>query len=151
MAPAVDLAAEGIVLTQSLARGLASIVERYPQYQATVDAMSDGGRPYAAGEVWRQPDLTRTLERIMQHGHDGFYRGETARLLADEMRRAGGLITEEDLAKYEAKERRPIRGTYRGYDIISMPPPSSGGVALVQMLNLLEGFDLKSMGHNSAD
>lgn len=151
VAPAVDLAAEGIVLTQSLARGLASIVERYPQYQATVDAMSDGGRPYAAGEVWRQPDLTRTLERIMQHGHDGFYRGETARLLADEMRRAGGLITEEDLAKYEAKERRPIRGTYRGYDIISMPPPSSGGVALVQMLNLLEGFDLKSMGHNSAD
>ncbi len=151
VAPAVDLAAEGIVLTQNLARGLASIVERYPQYQATVEALSDGGRHYAAGAVWRQPDLARTLGRIMRHGHDGFYRGETARLLADEMRRAGGLITEEDLAKYQAKERRPIRGTYRGYDIISMPPPSSGGVALVQMLNLLEGFDLQSMGHNSAD
>ncbi len=151
IAPAVDLAEDGIVLTQSLARGLASIVQRYPQYQATVDALSDGGRPYAAGAVWRQPDLARTLGRIMRHGHDGFYRGETARLLADEMRRAGGLITEEDVAKYEAKERRPIRGTYRGYDIISMPPPSSGGVALVQMLNLLEGFDLQSMGHNSAD
>ncbi len=113
VAPAVDLAAEGIVLTQNLARGLASIVERYPQYQATVEALSDGGRPYAAGAVWRQPDLARTLGRIMRHGHDGFYRGETARLLADEMRRAGGLITEEDLAKYQAKERRPIRGTYR--------------------------------------
>ncbi len=151
VAPAVELAAEGIVLTQSLARGLASVVERYPHYQATVDALSDAGRPYAPGEVWRQPDLANTLERIKLHGHDGFYRGETARLIADEMRRAGGLITEEDLAKYEAKERRPIRGTYRGYDIISMPPPSSGGVALVEMLNLLEGFDLRSMGHNSAE
>ncbi len=164
VAPAVDLAAEGIVLTQGLAREFASLVARYPQpglypseglerffNQAMVDVLSDGGRPYAAGEVWRQPDLSRTLERIMRQGHDGFYRGETARLLADEMRRGGGLITEEDLAKYQAKERRPIRGTYRGYDIISMPPPSSGGVALVEMLNLLEGFDLKSMGHNSAD
>ena len=94
VAPAVDLAAEGIVLTGSLARGLANIVERYPQYQATVDALSDGGRPYAPGDVWRQPDLARTLGRIMRLGHDGFYRGETARLLADEMRRGGGLITE---------------------------------------------------------
>jgi len=107
--------------------------------------------PYQAGEVWRQSDLARSLERIMREGRDGFYSGETARLITDEMERGGGLITEEDLARYEAKERLPVVGTYRGYEIIGMPPPSSGGTAVVQMLNILEGFDLKSMGHNSAE
>jgi gamma-glutamyltranspeptidase/glutathione hydrolase len=89
------------------------------------------------------------LARIRDQGRDGFYRGETARLFAEEMRRVGGLITEDDLARYEAKERPPIRGTYRGYEIVSMPPPSSGGVALVEMLNILEGYDLKRSGHDS--
>ena len=84
----------------------------------------------------KQPDLARTLARIMLEGRDGFYRGETARLIAEEMRRGGGMITEEDLAKYEAKERAPIRGTYRGYDVIGMAPPSSGGIAVVEMLNI---------------
>ena len=91
----------------------------------------------------------RTLTRIRDGGRDGFYRGETARLVAEEMRKGGGLITEDDLARYQAKERAPIRGTYRGYEIISMPPPSSGGVALVEMLNILEGFDLAAAGRNS--
>ena len=149
--PAVDLAADGFVLTRALANANAGIVERYQQYPSTVEALSKDGVPYEAGEVWRQPDLARTLTRIIQHGRDGFYRGETARLLAAEMQRGGGMITEEDLARYEAHERTPIRGTYRGYDVISMPPPSSGGIGLVQMLNILEGFDLKAMGHNSAD
>jgi gamma-glutamyltranspeptidase/glutathione hydrolase len=96
-----------------------------------------------------QHDLARTLERIAEHGPDGFYRGETARLIAEEMRRGGGLITEADLAAYQAKIRVPVAGTYRGHRVVSMPPPSSGGVILVQMLHMLEGFDPKKLGHNS--
>ena len=93
----------------------------------------------------------RTLERIASDGMGGFYAGETARLLVAEMARGGGIITLEDLARYQARERVPVRGTYRDYDVISMPPPSSGGIALVEMLNILEGYDLASMGHNSAE
>ncbi|RLA28373.1 MAG: gamma-glutamyltransferase, partial [Gammaproteobacteria bacterium] len=89
------------------------------------------------------------LERIQDNGKDGFYKGKTARLIADFMKKNGGIITREDLGKYEAIERDPIRGTYRGHEIISMPPPSSGGVVIVQMLNILEGFDLREIGHNS--
>src|SRR5690606_27732328 len=101
--------------------------------------------------IFKQPDLARTLERIMLHGRDGFYRGETARLIAEELRRGGGWITEEDLARYEAKEQAPIHGTYRGYDVISMAPPSSGGIALVQMRNIREAYDLCALGHKSAE
>lgn len=150
--PSVDLADDGFTLSESLAGSLGRFVQgRGARYAATVAAMSRAGTPYAAGETWRQPDLARTLERIMREGHDGFYRGETARLIAEEMQRGGGLITEEDLARYQAKERTPIQGTYRGYDIVSMPPPSSGGVAIVSMLNILEAYDLAAMGHNSAE
>ena len=148
--PAVKLARDGFRVMPGLARSLAGVLPRFEPYPASVTAFSHNGEPYKAGETLRQPDLARTLERIMRDGRDGFYKGETARLLAKEMRRGGGLITEEDLARYEANERTPIRGTYRGYDIISMPPPSSGGTALVEMLNILEGYDLESMGHNSA-
>jgi gamma-glutamyltranspeptidase/glutathione hydrolase len=149
--PAVDLAEEGFVLTRSLAGSMARVVAGYPQYPATVAAFSNGGVPLVAGEVFRQPDLGATLTRIMRQGRDGFYRGETARLLTAEMRRGGGMITAADLEKYEAKERTPVRGTYRGYEILGMPPPSSGGIAVVQMLNILEGYDLGTMGHNSAE
>jgi gamma-glutamyltranspeptidase/glutathione hydrolase len=149
--PAVTLAAEGFELSESLAGSLERFVQgRGADYEATVAAMSREGTPYRAGETWKQPDLARTLERIERHRRDGFYGGETARLIAAEMRRGGGLITEEDLDLYQAKERTPIHGTYRGYDVISMAPPSSGGIAMVTMLNILEGFDLRSMGHNSA-
>jgi len=88
--------------------------------------------------------------RIQKEGRDGFYKGKTARLLAEYMKKHGGMITEEDLARYEAVEQAPVRGTYRGYDVVAMPPPSSGGVALIEMLNILEGYDLKAIGHNSA-
>jgi len=149
--PSVALAGEGIVLTDALARSIAGQVtggmQRYP---ASVQAFSRDGTPYEAGELWRQPDLARSLERIMLEGRAGFYLGETARLIAEDMRANGGLITEEDLARYEAVEREPVTGTFRGFDVISMPPPSSGGVALVQMLNILEGFDLAAMGQRSA-
>jgi gamma-glutamyltranspeptidase/glutathione hydrolase len=147
--PAVALARDGFDLPPGLARSLASSLRAFAAYPATVAAFSKDGQPYEQGERFRQPDLARTLERIRDRGRDGFYLGETAALLAAEMRRGGGMITEADLVSYEAKERAPIHGTYRGYDLYSMPPPSSGGVALVQMLNILEGFDLASLEHNS--
>lgn len=147
--PAVKLAAEGFELTPTLARSIAGALGGMGQYPASVAQFSKNGTPYQAGERWVQADLARTLERIAAEGSAGFYRGETARLIAAEMKRGGGLITEEDLARYQAREREPVRGTFRGYDVISMPPPSSGGVALIQMLNILEGYDLDGMGHMS--
>ena len=147
--PAQMLADTGFAVPRGLASSLARAVARLTQYPATVEAYSKHGEPYAAGERITLPDLARTLARIRDEGRGGFYAGETARLIAAEMQRGGGLITEPDLAQYQAKERAPLRGTYRGYEIISMPPPSSGGVALVEMLNILEGWDLGAMGHNS--
>ena len=148
--PAVSLAGDGFTLSPALARSLASVLPRMEPYPASVAQFSRDGVPYEEGELFRQPDLARTLGLIRDQGRDGFYAGETARLLAEEMVRGGGMITEEDLARYQAQERTPIRGTYRGYELVSMPPPSSGGTAIVQMLNILEGFDLASLGHNSA-
>ncbi len=148
--PAVTLARDGFILMPGLARSLEGALRRFERYPASMEAYSKNGQPYQAGEVFRQPDRAQTLERIMREGRDGFYKGETARLLAEEMERGGGLITEEDLARYEPRERTPIQGTYRGYDIISMPPPSSGGTILVEMLNILEAYDIAAMGHNSA-
>ncbi len=147
--PAVVLADDGFEVTERLAGALQSLVDRRSEYPATVAAFSRDGTPYEPGDTLRQPDLAQTLERIMLNRRDGFYRGETARLVAEEMRRGGGLITEADLELYRAKERSPIQGTYRGHEITSMSPPSSGGVGLVTMLNVLEGFDLASMGHNT--
>ena len=148
--PAVRLARDGLLVPVGLAQSLEAARAQFSPYAASVTAYTKNGAPYTAGERLLQPDLARTLTRIRNEGQDGFYRGETARLIAAEMRRGGGLITEADLAQYEAKERAPIRGSYRGYDIISMPPPSSGGVALVEMLNILEGYDLRAARHNSA-
>ena len=102
------------------------------------------------GDIWKQEDLAKTLERIQDKGKDGFYKGETAKLIADYMKQNGGLITLEDLEKYNAVERTPIVNDYRGHTIVSMPPPSSGGIILSEMLNILEGYDLNQIGHNSA-
>src|SRR5258707_15864671 len=113
---------------------------------AAIAQFSKNGTPYAAGEVLKQPDLARTLERIAAQGPAGFYEGETALLLEKEMLAHGGLITREDLKNYTAVRRAPAAGTYRGYDVIAMPPPSSGGVGLLEMLNVLEGYDLQAMG-----
>ena len=148
--PAVTLATDGFQVSPSLARSLEGVLSSMQRYPASVAAFSKRGVPYVAGETLRQTDLGRTLERIERQGRDGFYGGETARLVADEMRRGGGIITEADLAAYQARERTPLRGSFRGYEIISMPPPSSGGTALLEMLNILEGYDLEAMGHNSA-
>ena len=150
--PALEMAREGIPLTYSLQTGFVRSAGRFRQYPSSAKKFfkSDGSF-YELGESWKQPDLAHTLELIQRNGKDGFYRGENAKRLADFMAANGGLITEEDLEQYEAIEREPIRGSYRGFDIISMPPPSSGGVALVEMLNILEDYDLPRMGHNSAD
>ncbi len=150
VAPAVKLAEKGFKLSDRQAESFASLIQRMDDVPATVAKFSKNGTPYAEGDTWRQPDLAKTLRRIQENGRDGFYRGETARLIAEEMKRGGGLITEQDLEIYRASERTPIRGTYRGYDIIGMPPPSSGGVAIVEMLNMLEGYDLSSMQHDGA-
>ena len=150
--PAVQLAGKGIKTTEGIYQSITSTttsqrLRRDPA--ATQKFFQDGRLPYRPGDLWRQPDLAATLKRIQQHGHDGFYRGETAQQLAKTMKQQGGLITAEDLARYEAVERTPIHGTYRGYDLFSMPPPSSGGVTLVEMLNMLEAFELQKMKHNS--
>ena len=149
--PSVELARDGFVVSDRLARSLAGRLEAFRGYPATYAQFSKDGEPYSEGETLVQADLAATLERIRDEGRDGFYKGTTARLVAEEMERGGGWITGEDLARYEAREREPVRGTYRGYEVISMPPPSSGGTALVQMLNVLEGFDLAAMGPGSPE
>ena len=146
VAPAVELARDGFVLSEGLAGSLERLVQRRDEYPATVAAFSRGGVPYGPGEVLRQPDLARTLERIRTGGADGFYHGETADLLVAEMERGGGIITHEDLALYRARERSPVTVDYAGWEIVSMPPPSSGGVAIATMLNILEGYDLEALG-----
>ncbi|MCH8157441.1 MAG: bifunctional ornithine acetyltransferase/N-acetylglutamate synthase, partial [Nitrospinae bacterium] len=148
---AVRLAKKGFPLTWGLYLDADGGRERFAQYPSTMNMMyKSNGEQYQPGETWRQPDLAKVLKRIQKQGRDGFYRGPTAQKLADFMAANGGLITENDLAQYEAIERQPIHGTYNGYDVYAMPPPSSGGIALVEMLNILEGYDLKSVGHNSA-
>jgi gamma-glutamyltranspeptidase/glutathione hydrolase len=148
--PAVALARDGFAVSENLARSLKSVLRSMQKYPASVAAFSKNGTPYEAGEMLKQPDLAKTLDRIAAQGPAGFYEGETAALLEKEMAAHGGLITREDLKNYAAARRAPVKGSYRGYDIISMPPPSSGGVALVEMLNVLEGYDLKSFGFSSA-
>ena len=151
VAPAVQLAEEGFPSTWAM-QGFLNMLARRPRaYPSTTRAfLKPGNVPYEPGEIWKQPDLARTLKRIQTQGRDGFYKGETAKLLEDFMKANDGLITKEDLALYEADEQPVVHGTYRGYDIYAMAPPSSGGVALIEMLNILEGFNLKKAGHNSA-
>jgi len=148
--PAVTLARNGFRVSHALARSLASVLPEMADYPASVSQFSKQGEPYRVGETLRQPDLARTLLRVAELGPAGFYQGETAALIAEEMTAGGGLINRDDLAAYRAVRRTPLAGAYRGYDIISMPPISSGGVALIQMLNILEGYDLAASGSGSA-
>jgi gamma-glutamyltranspeptidase / glutathione hydrolase len=151
VAPAIKLAREGIPITYSLQSGFLRNKSRFDLYPSSQQKFFKAdGSSYELGELWVQEDLAHTLELIQKNGRDGFYKGENAKRLADFMAANGGIITEEDLEIYQPVEREPVRGTYRGYEILSMPPPSSGGVALIQMLNILEGYDLGAMGHNSS-
>ena len=151
MAPAIRLAGQGITVTRPLATSLKQSQEtlfRWPQ--ATKIFMKSDGLPYGPGDVLQQKDLSWSLKTIAKEGASAFYRGDIAKKLVAEMQRHAGLLTLEDLQNYRAVVREPVRGTYRGYEIISMPPPSSGGIHLIQMLNILEGYPLGSLGPKSA-
>jgi gamma-glutamyltranspeptidase/glutathione hydrolase len=140
MAPAIKLAEEGFALTADDAKDLRDD-KHLAQFPESRRIFQRAGNFYKAGEVFKQPELTRTLKRIAANPED-FYRGTMARELAASIQKGGGLITVDDLAQYEVKEREAVRGSYRGYDIISAPPPSSGGTTLIEILNILEGYDL---------
>jgi gamma-glutamyltranspeptidase / glutathione hydrolase len=148
MAPAIRLAREGYALSWSDARDMSGEKE-LAGYADSKRIFQNGGRGWRQGDIFKQPQLARTLERIAA-APDDFYNGGLARQIADFMREGGGLITAQDLAAYTVKDRQPVRGTYRGLEIISAPPPSSGGTTLIESLNILEGFDLAAAKLDSA-
>jgi len=149
IAPAIKLARDGYALTWEEARQLRQ--DKYlGKFAESRRIFQRDGNYYKAGEIFRQPDLARTLERIAADPDD-FYHGSLARELAASVQKGGGLITVDDLAHYEVKEREPLHGSYRGYEVISAPPPSSGGTALIEILGILEGYDLKAAGSRSAE
>jgi gamma-glutamyltranspeptidase / glutathione hydrolase len=144
--PAITLA-EGLVMHERLATSLAAYHARFREFPATAEVfLQAGGRPPRVGERFVQRDLAETLRRVASAGHDGFYRGRTAELVEQEMRRGGGIMTREDLARYRAVWREPVAFDYRGHRVVSMPPPSSGGATLAAILKILEGYDLQREG-----
>ncbi len=151
LSPAMRLAGDGFVVTRELARSLRGNSDYLGQYPETKRIYLNGGRFYNEGDVFRQPDLAATFARLYKSGPNEFYGGQTARLIVDDMKRNNGLITMADMAGYEAKERVPVRGRYRGYEVISMPPPSSGGAVLIEMLNILEGYELSKLDSSSSE
>jgi len=140
IAPAIKLAEDGFALTAQDVKNLRDD-KHLAQFPESRRIFQRDGNYYKAGDVFKQPDVARTLKRIAANPDD-FYHGAMAHELAAAMQKGGGLITANDLARYEVKEREAMRGSYRGYDIISAPPPSSGGTALLETLNILEGYDL---------
>ena len=149
--PAIDLAANGFIMDITLHQNLSARAERLAQDPETKRIfLREGGEAPAIGSLFKQPDLAGTLQRIADKGLEGFYAGKTAELIASDMAANDGLITQEDLASYVAVERTPVTGQFRGYDIVSAPPPSSGGIHVIQMLNILEPYPLETWGHNSA-
>ncbi|HXT61595.1 MAG TPA: gamma-glutamyltransferase [Pyrinomonadaceae bacterium] len=149
--PARRLAANGFTVTNSLARGLRGNGDYLSKYPETKRIYLRNGKFYNEGELFVQPDLAATFARLQRSGPNEFYEGQTAKLIVDDLKRHDGLITLDDMRGYVAKERTTLRGTYRGYEVISMPPPSSGGAVLIEMLNILEGYDLKKMDWASSD
>jgi gamma-glutamyltranspeptidase/glutathione hydrolase len=149
--PARRLAANGFSVNYSLARSLDGSKDYLSTYPETKRIYLKNGAFYKEGELFRQPELAATFARLQRFGPNEFYEGETARLIAADMKRNNGLMTLEDLRGYIAKERTPMRGSYRGHEIISMPPPSSGGTVLIEMLNILEGFELRKLEASSSD
>ena len=149
--PAIDLAEKGFATSLALHMSLSARAERLAENaEAKRIYLQGGDTAPVPGTVLMQPDLAGTLKRIRDKGADGFYKGETAALIAGDMANNDGLITTDDLANYRALERPPVRGTFRDFEIVSVAPPSSGGVHVLQMLNILEPYPLESYGHNSA-
>jgi len=151
MAPAIRLAEDGFIVTPRFSDGLKLREARLKKWDSSkkIFYKADGSY-YEPGDLFVQRDLAETLKRISASGIDEFYQGKTARLLVEEMNRHGGLITLEDMKNYSPIIRKPVQGSYRGYDIYSMSPPSSGGAHVIQILNILEGYDIAAYGHNSS-
>ncbi len=151
IAPAIKLAEEGFSVSAELRKSLLEAKERMKKSSEGMDVFfENNGEPPREGRILRQKNLAWSLKEISKNGSGAFYRGAIAKKITDYMKKEGGLITERDLASYEALIRKPVTGSYRGYSIHSMPPPSSGGVHLIQMLNILERYPLSRYGHNSA-
>jgi gamma-glutamyltranspeptidase/glutathione hydrolase len=149
--PSIQLASEGFKVNHDLSDSLRLSAKRLQKHKTSSDYFyKTDGDYYLPGDILIQSDLSSTLKRISKQGSSGFYKGKTADLIVKQMQNSGGLITLEDLANYKVVERQPVCGSFKENSICAMPPPSSGGIHLIQMLNILENFDLKSMGHNSA-
>ncbi|WP_227691529.1 gamma-glutamyltransferase [Psychrobacter aestuarii] len=151
MAPAIALAKDGFTVTPELSDSLEALrsrLTRWPSTQAIF--FKPDGSSYQAGERLKQPELAQSLSLIAKQGADGFYKGETAQKLVKAVNDAGGAMSLEDLANYQAIARQPVKGTYRGYEVVSMPPPSSGGAHIIEILNILENYPMRDYGHNSA-
>jgi gamma-glutamyltranspeptidase/glutathione hydrolase len=147
--PARQLAQQGFPVSYAMAESL-RLERTLAQFPESYRIFQRKGTFYKEGDTFRQPELAATLRRLQTKGPREFYEGETAQRIAEEMQAQGGLITLEDLRNYKATERVPLQGTYRGYEVLTMPPPSSGGIALLEMLNILEGYDLSHLGYNSS-
>lgn len=150
LAPAIRLAEKGFRLEDWFVASISAVEDEFKKFPATSKIFLPKGRLPEEGYLLRQKDLSNTLRRIQKSGADGFYKGKTADLIVAEMRRGGGLISHDDLRKYKAVERPAIRGSYRGYEILSMGPPSSGGITLLQILNLVEHWNIKEDGFASS-
>ncbi len=150
--PAIKLAKDGIVVTSDLSNSLAGLKSRITQWpsSAAIFYHADGSN-YQVNELLKQPELAQSLSLIAQKGSKGFYQGETAEKIVSAVQNAGGVMSLNDLANYKVVEREPVRGNYRGYEVVSMPPPSSGGIHIIEMLNVLEQFPIDKLGHNSAN
>jgi gamma-glutamyltranspeptidase/glutathione hydrolase len=152
IAPAVKLAEEGFILDDTMAGSLNYLVNSASDFPETMRVFGKNGKAdWNAGDRFKQPDLAKTLKLIQSDGPDAFYTGPIADLIAAEMKSGNGLITKADLAAYRSRARTPIHGTFRGYDVYAPPPPSSGGICLIEMLNILENFDLKKQGRWSPE
>jgi gamma-glutamyltranspeptidase/glutathione hydrolase len=143
--------ANGFTVTYNLAKSLRGNNDYLSQYPETKRIYLKSGKFYNEGELFRQPDLAATFARLQTSGPNEFYEGQTARMIVDDIKRHQGLITLADMHGYVAKERQPVRGSYRGYEVVSMPPPSSGGAVLIEMLNILEGYDLGKLDSGSSE
>jgi gamma-glutamyltranspeptidase/glutathione hydrolase len=150
IAPAIALARDGIPVEDDIADTLSYAAGRLGRWPSSAAVFFKDGQPLREGERLTQPDLAATLQAIAENGPRAFYRGAVARKIAAAVREAGGIMSEDDLAHYKATERAALHGSYRGYGIVAMPPPSSGGVALIEMLNVLEGFDLAALARADA-
>jgi gamma-glutamyltranspeptidase/glutathione hydrolase len=149
--PGIELAENGFPVSEYVHRSLVAVKERMQAYPASMAIFyKPGGEPYQIGETLVQRDLAQSLRLIAREGSKAFYQGAIAEAIVAEMEANDGLISKADLAEYQPVIREPIRGTYRGYEIYSMPPPSSGGIHLVQLLNILEAFPLGELGQNTA-